>query len=182
MTPTDLNIKLDSAVEFLQQELNQIRTGRASPAILEDLPVKAYDTVMTIKEVGTITVVDSTMLMITPWDKSLLPTIAKSIRESELKLNPAETEEAVRVPIPLLSEERRTELTKLVANKVEASKQSVRNIRQSAMKVVDTAFSNKEITEDDKFATKEEFEDIVKEYNKKIEEMGDSKKKALMSV
>ena len=182
MTAPELRKKLDQTLEFLQSELNQIRTGRASPNLLEDIPVRAYDSVMTVKEVGTISVADSSMLVVTPWDKSLLPAIATAIRDSELKLNPATGDDNVRVPIPALTEERRKEFTKIVSNKTEAAKQSIRNIRQDAMKSVDVAFNNNSIGEDDKFTLKEEYENIVKEYNSKIEDLAESKKEALLKL
>lgn len=182
MTALELRKKLDQTFDYLQSELNQIRTGRASPNLLEDIPVKAYDSIMTIKEVGTISVADSTMLVVTPWDKSLIPAIAKAIRESELKLNPADGDDNVRVPIPTLTEERRKEFAKIVSSKTETAHQSVRNIRQEAMKSVDTAFNDKAISEDERFTKKEEFEEIVKEYNKKLDDLSESKKEALLKL
>ena len=182
MNSVELKKKLESTVDFLESELNQIRTGRASPKLLEDIPVRAYDSMLTIKEVGTISVPDSSLLVVSPWDKSLLAAIAKAVRESDLHLNPAVGDETVRVPVPPLTEERRKEFVKLVSTKVEAARQSVRNIRQDAMKAIETAFSAKTISEDEKFTQKENVEDIVKETIVKIDSVGDSKKNALMSI
>lgn len=182
MEYSELKKKLESTLDFLTGELGQIRAGGASPRILEDLPINAYDTTLTVKEVGTISVIDSNLLTVTPWDLSLLPILAKTIRESELNLNPSESDGMVRVPIPPLTEERRLELVKLVASKVESSKQAVRNLRQDAMKTIDTNYTNKLLSEDEKFTNKDEVETLVKEYSKKIEELFDSKKKSLLSI
>lgn len=182
MTTSELNKKLEKSVEFLRTELSQIRTGRANPSLLEDVEVEAYESKMSLKELGSITLADSQTIMVTLWDKSLLPAVAKEIREGDLKLNPVEVGGNLKIPIPPLTEERRKELTKLVSQKVEECKQSIRNIRQEAMKDIDKDFDDKNISEDDKFNLKDEVEEIVKEHVDKAEEMGEKKNSELMTV
>ena len=182
MTIAELKSKLDRSFDFLESELAQVRTGRASPTMIEDIEVDAYDSKMTIKELGSILVPDSQNLVIVPWDKSLLKAIAKAIRESELKLNPVEDSDRVRVPTPPLTEERRAELTKIVSTKTEEAKNSMRNIRQDAMKDIDKAFGDKSIGEDEKFTQREEADELVKEYTKSAEELAEGKKSDLMTV
>jgi len=182
MTTSELKSKLQKSLDYLEGELTQVRTGRASPAMIEDLPVKVYESMMTLKELGAITVLDSQNLSVAPWDRSLLKEIAKAIRESDLNVNPVVETAFVRVPVPALTEERRKEFAKLVSSKVEETKTSMRNIRQEAMKDIEKAFSEKEIGEDDKFTQKEEVEDIVKDFVTQAEEIGAKKREDVMSV
>lgn len=182
MTTSELKAKLQKSLDFLQSELNQIRTGRANPSLVEDVTVSAYDSKMTIKEVGSVSLLDSQTLVISPWDKTLVPAIVKAIIESKLNLVPQEDGQVVRVPIPPLTEDRRIELTKVVSQKVEDSKQSLRSIRQDAMKDIEKSFTAKEISEDQKFTDKDSVEKIVKEFVEKAEEIGESKRTDLMRV
>lgn len=182
MTQSELKSKLEKSMEFLQGELSKLRTGRASPAILESIMVNAYGTKMAIREVGSIAVSDPQNLVVSPWDKNLADEVAKAIRESDLNLNPAVDGGVVRVPIPSLTEERRQELAKMVSTKIEEVKNSIRNIRQEAMKDIDSSFDKKEIGEDEKFNQKEKVEDLVKEFNDKVTETGENKKSDILSI
>jgi ribosome recycling factor len=182
VTTSELKSKLEKSVEYLQVELAKVRTGRASPAMVEEIKVNAYEAMMAIRELGSISVPDAQSLVISPWDKGLSDQIAKAIRESDLNLNPMVDGDLIRVPIPDLTEERRKEMTKLVTSKVEEVKNSIRNIRQEAMKDIDKQFDDKDISEDEKFDTKEEVEKIVKEHNDNSEKLGEDKKKDLLSI
>ena len=182
MTNIELKSKLEKSIEFLKSDLMQVRTGRATPSLVEDVAVDAYGSKMTIKELGSITLLDNQNLIISPWDRGLIQPIGKAIRESELKLNPIEDSDKIRVPVPSLTEERRKEFTKLVSSKVEEAKNSMRNVRQDAMKDVDKEFADKLIGEDDKFRQKEEIEKIVKEFSETVEELGESKKEELLTI
>ena len=137
---------------------------------------------MTLREVGTISVVDSQTLQVAPWDKGLLDNIAKAIRESELGLNPVSKSDAVIIPVPPLTEDRRKEFAKMATLKVENVKNSIRAVRQEAMKDIDASFVNKEFGEDDKFRFKDEVETIVKKYTEDAEKLGETKKNDIMSV
>ncbi len=182
MNSSELKSKLQKSIDFLQSELAQIRTGRANPSLIEDISVNAYESKMLLKELGSITLQDAHTILVAPWDKGLIPSIAKAISESEHRLNPVESGSNLRVPIPLLTEERRKELAKLVSQKTEETKQSMRNIRQDAMKDIDRAFDAKEISEDEKFTEKDEIEEVVKKYTKQADEMGEAKSSELMTV
>jgi len=182
MTNQELKQKLSKSIEFLRSELSQIRTGRASPSLVEEVVVDAYDSKMTVKELGTITVPDPQNLVISPWDKTLLKPIAKGIRESGLGLNPVEEPDRVRIPIPSLNEERRLELTRIVSSKVEECKNALRSVRQEAMKDIDKEFTDKKIGEDDKFTMKEETEKIVKGFVEQADQMGEDKKTELLVI
>ncbi len=182
MTNAELKTKLNNSVEHLKSELAQIRTGRVTPSLLDSVKVNAYGTQMSVKEVGTISTVDAQTLQITPWDKNMLDSVAKAIRESELKLNPVVQATHVIVPIPSLTEERRKEFTRLVSTKTEETKQAIRNIRQDAMKDIDVSFEKKEFGEDEKFTLKEKVEEIVKECVEEVEEISEQKKKDIMQI
>ena len=182
MNTADLRAKLLKSIDFLKSELNQLRTGRPSPSLIENIQVEAYDTKMTVKELGSISVLDSQNLSISVWDKSLLKVIAGAIRESELKLNPVVDGDIVRVPLPALTEERRKDLVKLVSSKVEETKNAIRSIRQDFMKEIDRAFTDKEMGEDEKFTSKEEVEKVVKEFVEESDELGENKKEEILKV
>ncbi|HXK52866.1 ribosome recycling factor [Candidatus Nomurabacteria bacterium] len=181
MTNSELKAKLQSSLDFLKEELSYVRTGRATPTMLDEIKVNAYGSMLTLKEVGTLSVLDAQTLSVVPWDKSLLKEIAKAIRESQLKLNPAEQGGSVIVPIPQLTEERRLEFVKIVSVKVEECKVAIRHVRNDAMKDIDQAFARKEFGEDEKFSFKEEVEDTVKDFISKADELGDSKKQDLLA-
>jgi ribosome recycling factor len=182
MNLSELKSKLTKSLEFLKTELTQIRTGRASPSLIEDVQVMAYGSKMTLKELGSIVLLDSQNIIVTPWDKNLVKDIATGIRESGKGLNPVEDSDKVRVPIPSLTEDRRREYTKTVAVKVEDAKNAMRHTRQEAMKDIDKDFSSKVIGEDEKFSQKESVEDLVKEFVDQAEELGEKKKTDLMTV
>ena len=182
MTPAELKSKLENSLEHLKEELAQIRTGRVTPAILDEVQVDAYESMLTVREVGTITVVDSHTLQITPWDKNLIEPLETAIRNSELGLNPSVNNDSVMVPVPTLTEDRRKEFTRLVSTKTEEAKSSMRKTRQLAMKDIETEFADKKIGEDEKFTEKEEVEDIVKDYISQVEKLGEQKKEDILSV
>ncbi len=182
MNNTELKAKLTKSVDFLKGELSQIRTGRASPALVEEISVEAYGTKMTVRELGSISLLDTQNLVVVPWDKGLLKAISNGIRESALNLNPVDDSDRIRVPVPALTEDRRKELAKLVSAKVEESKTVIRGIRQDAMKDIEASFTNKEIGEDDKFRQKEETEKIVKSFVEETELIGEEKRDELMTI
>ncbi|OGC70422.1 ribosome recycling factor [candidate division WWE3 bacterium RIFOXYC1_FULL_39_7] len=182
MTIAEFKSRLNKSLDFLVSELSQIRTGRANPALIENVSVEAYGSKMSLKELGSISLLDTQNLVVIPWDKSLIHAIAKAIRESDLKLNAIDDPDKVRVPIPSLTEERRIEFTKIVSTKVEECKNAMRNVRQEAMKDIDKSFADKEIGEDEKFREKEEIEKIMKEYLADVDEHGESKKEDLLKI
>lgn len=182
MNISELKSKLTHAVEHFKGDLATVRVGRANAALVEGIEVEAYDGKMKMVEVGSITVPDPQLIVISPWDKSLIKAVDQAVRNAGLGLNPVPDSTGVKVPVPPLTEERRKEFTKLATEKAEAAKNAVRNIRQDAMKEIDKKFSDKLLTEDEKFTQKEEVEKVAKDFTAKIEELSESKKKELMSV
>jgi ribosome recycling factor len=182
MNPAELKRKLQASLDYLKGELGNIRTGRVTPSLLDDVRVNAYGSAMTVKEVGSINVLDPQTLSVAPWDKSLLESIEKGIRESELNLNPVVQGESVIIPIPQLTEDRRKEFTRIVSTKVEDVKTTMRSIRQDAMKEIEAGFTAKEFGEDEKFTLKDDVEEIIKDFVKQAEDSGEVKKSEIMHI
>ena len=182
MTITELKSKLSKTLEHLQQEMSQIRTGRASPTLLENILVEAYGTKMTLKELGSISVIDPQNLGVQIWDKSLQGDIVGAIRDSDLKVNPVIDGSIIRVPIPALTEDRRKEFVKIVSGKVEETKNATRNIRQEAMKDIERGFTDKVFGEDEKFSQKETVEQAVKDFVSQVDELGEDKKADILRL
>ena len=183
MNTFEIKNRLVKSLEFLKSEVSQIRTGRVSPSLISDISVEAYPgSFMTIKELGSIVVMDPHNLAVTPWDKGVLDAITSGIKTSDLGVSAIKEADRVRISVPALTEERRVEFTKDVSEKVENCKGSIRNIRQEVMKDIEKDFSDKLISEDDKFRQKEEVEDIIKDYLNQADEIGEEKKKEIMTV
>lgn len=177
----EFQLNLDRCVEHLLADLVQIHTGRATPELVEDVKVSAYGTMSNLKSVGNISVSDSRSLLIQPWDKSLLETIEKAINSSNLGFQAMREGEYVRVKVPELNEERRKEFVRIMKEKVETSRISVRNVRQDFMKTVDSMVSSG-VSEDEGKRVKEEAEKMVKKTNEKIEEVKEKKETELMTI
>ncbi len=172
----------EKSLERFKEELVQIRTGRASSALVENLAVEYYGSKSPIKQIASITVPEPRTIMISPWDKDNLVNIEKAIRESQLNLNPMNDGLAVRINIPALTEDRRKELVKMLNQKAEESRVSIRKVREDIWSGIQEMERSGKIGEDDKFQGKDKLQKIVDEYNKKIEEIRESKEKEIMTV
>ncbi|PIR03655.1 MAG: ribosome recycling factor [Candidatus Magasanikbacteria bacterium CG11_big_fil_rev_8_21_14_0_20_39_34] len=174
--------EFDKSITFLRQDISTLRTGRATPALVEDIPVVAYGTKQPLKAVASISVADAKTINVEPWDKSLINDIDKSIREGNLGFNPVNDGKLIRIPLPELNSERRAELIKVLHNKLESARISIRKIREEVKKQVDAAFKNKEVAEDEKFQMEDDLEKLVKEYNMQIKEIGEKKEVEINTV
>lgn len=174
--------EFNQVVEFLKKDIASLRTGRANTAIVEDLPVFAYGVRQPMKAVGSINVPDAKTVSIEPWDKSLLAEIEKAVRESNLGINPVNNGGQIILAMPELTSERRQELIKVLHQKLEQARISIRKIREEARDKIVRAESDKEISEDEKYRWQEDLDKLVKEYNEKIKEMGDKKEKEINIV
>lgn len=172
----------DKTIEFLKHEIAGLRTGRASPALVEDIPVEAYGTRQPVKAVASISVADAKTLAVEPWDKSLMQAVEVGIRNSSLGLNPANDGHMIRVILPDLTQDRRIELIKLLHQKLEIARVAVRKLREDIRKGIDTSEKNKEIGEDVKFKMQEHLEKMVKEYNEKIQGIGADKEREITTI
>jgi ribosome recycling factor len=177
----DLQPRLEKIFDELRRETSSLRTGRATPALVEDLDVEAYGTHQPLKALAAISVPDGRQLLIQPWDKSVLPAIEKAIQGSSLGLNPIADKDTIRLALPTLTEERKRELVKLLGEKLEEARIHIRRLRDEAMKAIESREKAKEISEDQKFREKQEVEKAVGEYNKKIEELGEKKESEIMN-
>ena len=176
----ELNEKMDSSVETYKRELTKIRTGRASLALLDGIKVDAYGSMLPMEQVGTMTIPESSMIAIKPWDPQMIGPIEKAILSSDLGLTPANDGNVIRLTIPPLTEDRRKELVKQVKKIGEEFKVAIRNIRRDANKIVDTAEKNKEISEDDRDRLKEEVQELTKKYEATAGEAAKSREADVM--
>jgi ribosome recycling factor len=174
--------ELEKAIEHFTVELGKIRTGRANPALVENLMVDYYGVKTPLKQIASINAPEAKLLVIQPWDKGALVYIESALRESDLGFNPNNDGQVIRLNIPALTEERRKELVKLLGQVAEEAKISVRNAREEAWKEIQDAEKDGKISEDDKFSGKDYLQKIVDEYNKKIEEIREKKEKEIMTI
>ena len=176
-----LKEKLNKIVDHLKSEIASLRTGRATPALVEDLPVDYYGTKTPLKALASISTPDARQILIQPWDKNAVQPIEKAIQTSPLGLNPVVDSSAIRLNLPQLTEERKKDLVKVLKQKLEEGKIQVRKIREEAIKEIDALEKDKKISEDEKFRKRQETQKIVDEINKKIEEIGMGKEKEIMN-
>lgn len=175
----NLKKELDRVLDFLKNELAQIRSGRANPALVENVKIDAYGTKMSLKEVASIMVPDPRTLLIQVWDKSVVSSVVKGIEESHLGLVPNVEGQNIKLVMPPLVEERKRELTRFLHNKLERARIKIRRGRDEIWHKVQNLEKEKKISEDDKFRAKDDLQKLVDGYNKKVREMGDSKEKEL---
>lgn len=182
MDISSIDKDMQDTIEYLREELSQIRTGRASTELLESIKVEAYETTAPLTNYGNISVSDLRSLTVQIWDKSILDSVIKGITDADLGLSvTAEGEDLVRVTVPDLTEERRKDLVKVMKDRVEKARIGVRNVRQKYMKDIESAVKDG-LSEDEGDRLKEVVEKKVKEANESIEEMKDKKEEALMKV
>jgi len=175
---------LQKVVDHFKEDLQQVRTGRATSSLVEKVKVEAYPgSVLTVEEVASINVPDASTILITPWDKSTIPAIDKALRQVPgASFNPIVERDALLLPIPPLSEERRRDLVKLVKSKLEESRVAIRNIRQDEMKSLDEMEENGKISREDRFRIREEVEAEVKKFNEVLEAVASKKEAELLKV
>lgn len=184
MDQQELKQKIDKVLEILKQDLGTIRTGRANPALVENIVVNAYggSAKLKVMELATVGVTDAQTIVITPFDASIIGDIQKGIQDSGAGLNPASDGHVLRITIPPLSQERREELSKLMKHKLENGRIMVRQVRHEAMEEIKKAHTEKTISDDDKEREEKEVQRIIDETMKTIDSMGDQKEAELMQV
>jgi ribosome recycling factor len=173
---------MKKAVQALQDELATIRTGRASPALIEHLHVEAYGVSTPMNQLGSISAPEARLLVVQPWDAHLLGAIEKAILKSDLGLNPSSDGRVIRVIIPYLSEERRKDLIKVTHKKVEEGRVGVRACRHEALSSMEKMQKNKEISEDDFKRGKERLQKLTDTYVAKIDQVGAYKEEEILEV
>ena len=171
--------ELEKTVNFLKEELNKIRTGRASISLVEDIDVECFNQKFPLKQLATISVPEPRTIVVQPWDKSYLEPIEKVLSRSSLNASPIVDKETIRINLPPMSEEYRKNFLRFISEKQEESRKTVRRWREKAWDEIQDKTRAGEIREDDKFRAKDELQKLVDEYNGKIEEMGGKKKKEI---
>ena len=178
----DAQQRMLKSVDALRHELQRLRTGRASVALVEHLKVNYYGTDVPISQVANIVVADARSLTITPWEKNLVQAVEKSIIASDLGLNPTTAGTVIRINLPALTEERRRELSKHVAHEGEAAKVAVRNIRRDAMQHVKELLKEKKITEDEESKGEDEIQKLTDKFVKDVDGVVKAKEDELMAL
>jgi len=173
---------MEERIGALKRELTTIRTGRASRNLLDGIKVTAYGSTLPVDQVGTITIPESRMIVIQPWDPQMLAVLEKAIMASDIGLTPANDGKVIRLNIPQLTEERRKELVKKVKKIAEEYKVGIRNDRREANDTLKTQKNDKEISEDDMFHTQEEVQKVTDKFIAQIDDIATGKEKEVMEV
>lgn len=178
----DASSRMDKTIGALRTELTKLRTGRAHPSILDHIKVDYYGSEVPVSQVAGISIQDARTLAVTPWEKEMVGPIEKAIMMSDLGLNPATAGTVIRLPMPMLTEERRRDMVKLVKAEAENSRVSIRNIRRDANNDLKELQKEKEISEDDERRGQEEVQKLTDSFIAKIEVVVAEKEKELMEI
>ena len=174
--------RMQKSVNAFKSSLSKIRTGRASPDILDSISLDYYGTETPLKQLSNISVEDSQTLSISPWEEKFIPEIEQAIVKANIGLNPVTTGNIIRIPLPLLTEERRVELTKQVKSEEEQAKVSVRNIRRDSIHDLKDFLNEKMISEDDFHKGQSDIQNITDQMIQNIESLSNGKQKELMTI
>jgi len=167
----------DKVTAFLDRELAKIRTGRASPALIEDVVVDCFGQKFPLKQLAAISVPEARQLLVQPWDKSYVEGIVLALSKTGTGANPIVDKDAIRINLPPLTADYRQDLLRLVSEKQEEARVTVRRWREDAWNQIQAGFREGIIREDDKFRAKDDLQELLDDYSKKIEEIGEKKKK-----
>jgi ribosome recycling factor len=174
--------KMDQSIESFKNNLNKIRTGRVNPAILDTVHVDYYGSMVPVSQVANVSLLDSRTLSVQPWEKGIGAKIEKAIRDSDLGLNPSSMGDLIRVPMPLMSEERRRELTKLVRGEGEGAKIAIRNLRRDANEAVKKLVKEKLASEDDQKRCEADVQKVTDRHIALIDQLVAGKEQDIMAV
>ena len=178
----DAEQRMQKSIESMRLDMAKIRTGRASPAIIDHLMVDYYGTQTPLNQLANITVQDARTLALQPWEKQMIPVVEKAIMEANLGLNPMTAGNLIRIPMPALTEERRKEMVKIAAAEGESGKIAVRNIRRDANSDFKALLSDKEITEDDDRNGQERIQKLTDKYVAEIDTVVADKEVEILKV
>lgn len=180
--PKELKRRMEGALNTLNNEFAGLRTGRAHASLLDAITIEAYGSRMPLTQVGTVSVPEPRMIIVQVWDKGMVKAVEKSIRESNLGLNPATDGQNIRVPLPELSEERRKELVKISAKYAEACRVAIRNVRRDGMDDLKKMEKDGAISKDEHHARGEAIQKLTDEHVKRVDDLVASKEKDIMTV
>jgi len=178
----DATTRMGKSLVALKDEFTKIRTGRAHTSLLDHVKVDFYGNIVPINQAASVSVADARTLSVQPWDKSMVPVIEKAILNSDLGLNPSSTGDVIRVPLPMLTEERRKEMIKVVRSEAEGARVACRNIRRDSNNDIKELLKEKEISEDDARRAEDEIQKITDKHVADIEKMLEVKEKDLMEI
>lgn len=172
--------ELDKVINFFERETAKIRAGRASPSLVEDIIVECFGQKFPLKQLAAISSPEPKQIIIQPWDKSYIEAIEKAISESSLGVTPVVDKNLIRISLPFLSEEYRKNLLRILSEKQEEVRKTIRRWREKAWHEIQEGFQGGDIREDDKFRAKDELQELIDEYNTKVKEIWNRKKKEIM--
>ncbi len=178
----DAELRMQKTIESFKQAMQKLRTGRANPSLLEHIRVDYYGNEVPLNQVGNISIGDARTLIVTPFEKRMVPIIEKAIMTSDLGLNPATSGEIIRVPLPVITEERRKEFTKLVRNEAETARVSIRNVRRDANTELKELLKNKQIAEDEERRLGEAVQKLTDKFTVEVDHLLAAKEKDLMAI
>jgi len=176
----ELEDKMKKSVESFKSEISKIRTGRATPAILETIKIDYYGSRLPINQIASIIAPEPRLLIVQPWDQNAISEIEKAIKSSGLGLNPQVEKGVIKIPIPPLSEERRKELIKLVQKLAEDSRVAIRNIRRDGMEKVKSLEKEKKISEDDRKVAEKKIQELTDKYISEVDKILENKQKEIL--
>ncbi|MFO7636365.1 MAG: ribosome recycling factor [Clostridia bacterium] len=178
----DIILEMDSAISSFKEHLHTVRAGRANPALLNTLAVDYYGVRTPVSQLGNISVPEARLLVIQPWDKSILKDIEKALLASDIGITPSNDGSVIRLTFPILSEERRKDLVKLIKGHGEEAKVKIRNIRRDAIDIYKVQKKNSEITEDDYVAIEKDLQEITDDHIKLIDSIINDKSEEITEV
>lgn len=178
----EVDRKMDRAIDALKRELNTLRTGRATPALIENISVDYYGTPSPLKQIASISAPDARAIMVQPWDKQSLREIEKSLIKSEMGFNPSNDGNIITVPIPALNQERRQDMVKLLKRKLEEGKVAIRNVRREGLENLRKLEKDKEISQDQNRRAQDQLQKATDGHTKTIDQVGTDKETEIMQV
>jgi len=179
---TEIDSKMKKAVDALTRDLASIRTGRASPALVEHIKADYHGVLTPINQIASISIPEAKMILIQPWDRSSIRSIEKAILASDLSLNPTSDSNVIRIPIPPLTEERRRELIRIVHKRVEEARIAIRNLRREAIEKLRQTEKNKEISQDQYARASEQLQKLTDRFIDQVNDIGQAKETEIMEV
>ena len=178
----DVNHRMDRTIEAFRRDLGQLRTGRAAPALIEDLSIDYYGSATPLKQIASISAPDARAIMVQPWDKGAMREIERSLQRSEMGFNPSNDGNVITVPIPPLTNERRQEMVRLLRKKAEDGKVSLRNVRRDGQDTLRKMEREKDISQDENRRAQDQLQKVTDGHTKLIDETASAKEAEILQV
>ena len=179
---SDIDARMDRTLDAFKRDLTQLRTGRATPSLIEDMMVDYYGAATPLKQIASITAPDARAIMVQPWDKGSLREIERSLQRSEMGFNPSNDGNIITVPIPALTNERRQEMVKLLRRKTEDGKVSLRNVRRDGLETLRKMERDKSISQDQNRRAQDQLQKVTDAHSKLIDETASAKEAEILQV